>query len=403
MWAEYVSVRQIAEEVGTPCYIYSSATIAHHIKAFREAFAELEPLVCYSVKANPNLAILKLLTELGAGFDVVSGGELFRALRVGADPQKIAFTGVGKTRAEMQHALRSGILLFNVESEAELELLSEVALSEGRNAQVGLRISPDVNPHTHSYMTTGKHETKFGLLPEQARSILESSEKYAGVEVVGVHSHIGSQITNAESYVGAADALLEFVEEFGERLRYFDLGGGFGVDYREGEAVPMERYAEELVPILRGLECQIIFEPGRFIVASAGILVTKLLYRKFSGGKMFYVCDAGMNDLIRPALYGAYHRIWTVEGGPVERDGTVVVDVVGPVCESGDFFAKERLLPDVPEGSLLAVFTAGAYGASMGSNYNSRPLPPEVLVEGRSFRIIRRRQSYEELVSLESV
>jgi len=405
---ENLPVRRIAEEVGTPCYIYSAATLRHHYKVLAEAFAAVQPLICYSIKANSCLAILKLLKELGAGFDVVSGGEIFRALRVGADPRKIVFAGVGKTVAEMRYALESGILLFNVESENELRALSTVALRMGKRAKVTLRLNPDVDPKTHTYITTGKRETKFGLDFERAERIVLSVRDFPGVELAGFHMHIGSQITTVEPYVTAARKVLSFIHRVRPQVpvEWMDIGGGFGIHYKGGEAKAPREFAEPLIPILKESGCRVALEPGRFIVGNAGILLTRLLYKKASGDKTFYICDAGMNDLIRPSLYQAYHGIWTVEGGPPQElppESGVTTDVVGPVCESGDFFAKDRVLPDVPEGALLAIFSAGAYGFSMASNYNSRPLPAEVLVEGENYRVVRRRQSYQDLVSHEQV
>jgi len=402
---EAVPVKEIVSRTGTPVYIYSRAALLDRYREIKRAFAPCKPLVCFSVKANSNINLLRVLARRGSGFDVVSGGELYRALQAGALPRKIVFAGVGKTAEEIAYALESGILIFNVESEEELAQIDEVARKKGRRASVALRLNPDVEPGTHRYLTTGKKETKFGIDIGTAREIVERIKNYPGVRMRGIHMHIGSQITDPSPYARALRKGAEFVEycrEKGVGLRYMNIGGGFGIQYDEKPAPPAARFAEKILPIVEKTGLRLILEPGRFIVGNAGILVTSVIYTKpsvASNGKIFAICDAAMNDLIRPTLYHAYHRI-----SPVElRDGREekLYDIVGPVCESGDFLAKERKIPAVTSGDLLCVFSAGAYGFSMSSNYNSRPRACEVLVAGRNFAVIRRRETYEDLIKPE--
>jgi diaminopimelate decarboxylase len=414
---EEIPVPDIAARAGTPTYIYSARTVLEHYRRLRDAFAKgPEVLVCYSIKANGNLSLLKLLQNEGAGFDVVSVGEIHRALRAGADPRTIVFAGVGKTDEEIRFALAQDILQFNVESENELEVIDGVARETGRVARIALRVNPDVDPKTHTYITTGKKENKFGLDFERVRGILDRLGRYPGVRLTGLHIHIGSQIVQVEPYVDALRRLLEFLPacaRAGHTIETLDLGGGFGIFYREKTARPPEDFAGALLPLLAKTKCRILLEPGRFIVGNAGILVTRVVYVKQSGEKTFYICDAGMTDLIRPSLYGAYHRIWpvrteaAVEGevpdeaewkGPAE-----VADVVGPICESGDFFAKDRRLPPLRRGDLLAIFSAGAYGYVMSSNYNSRPRAAEVLAAGGRFEVVQPRETVEDLLRRERV
>jgi len=408
LYGEEVPLASVAEAVGTPCYVYSARTVREHYLRLQEAFAEAEPLICYSVKANSNLALLELLAAQGAGFDVISGGELFRVLEVGADPRKVVFAGPGKTRAEIREALEAGLLMLNVESAMELETVAEVARQMGRRAAVALRLNPDVDPATHTYITTGKRGTKFGFDLEAARAALPLLERHRdALELIGLHMHIGSQITEVEPYVTALGRLLEFRRlclEAGFAVPYVDMGGGFGVNYRGGEAKLAGEFAQALVPLVRRAGCRLVMEPGRFIVANAGVLLVRVLYVKQAGPVHYVITDGAMNDLIRPALYGAFHRIWPLRsaGGPREGDPDLVpTDVVGPVCESGDFFARGRPLPAVTPGEVLVVFTAGAYGMSMSSNYNSRPRAAEVLVEGAGYRLCRRRETPADLVALE--
>jgi len=405
---EDVPLSVVAEAVGTPCYVYSARTILEHYRRLQEAFVELRPLICYSVKANGNLAVLRLLAGAGSGFDVLSGGELFRVLAAGGDPKKVVVDGPGKSREEIRQALKAGVLMLNVESALELETAAEVARETGNRAPVALRINPDVDPRTHTYITTGKRGTKFGLDLDAAGEVLALCGTLSqDVELLGVHMHIGSQITEVAPYVTALRRVLEFrrlcqAEGFG--VPYVDMGGGFGINYRGGEAKLAAEFAEALVPMLREAGCRLVMEPGRFIVGNAGVLLVRVLYVKQAGPVRYIITDGAMNDLIRPALYDAYHRIWPLrsESEPCEEHpGLTPADVVGPICESADFFAKGRLLPPVEPGDLLVVFSAGAYGMSMSSNYNARRRAAEVLVEGERYRLCRRRETYEDLVAPE--
>ncbi|MBX6422566.1 diaminopimelate decarboxylase [Thermosulfurimonas sp. F29] len=412
LFAEEVPVSRIAEEVGTPVYIYSAATLRRHYRVFDEAFSDLPHLVCYSVKANSNLAVLRLLAREGAGADIVSGGELFRALRAGIPPERIVFSGVGKTEREMEEALSAGILMFNVESLGELEALSRVARRLGRPAPFSIRVNPDVDPRTHPYISTGLKKNKFGLPEEVAYRAYLRAKEDPYLRPVGVDCHIGSQLTELSPFVEALRRLkglyLRLREEGFEELRYLDLGGGLGIVYGEEEPPPPAAYAEAIKREFRDLDAVLVLEPGRVIAGNAGILVTRVLYVKTnppsgesSEGRTFVIVDAGMNDLIRPTLYQAYHRISPVR----ERPGieSIRADVVGPICESGDFLARERRLPPVSPGDLLCVFSAGAYGFVMASNYNSRPRAAEVLVDGERYFVVRKREDYEDLVRLEEI
>jgi len=412
---EGVLVREIAEEVGTPCYVYSIKTVLHHFNQIKRAFAPLEPLICYSLKANSCAAIISRLIDEGSGFDVVSGGELFRAIRAGADPWRIVYAGVGKTDDEIASALDRGILMFNVESEAELENINRIASEGERAARAALRVNPDVDAATHAFITTGRKENKFGIDLNRAEDILIRSKDFSSVEIVGLHMHIGSQITTAQPYAQALEKLLSFAgkaRELGNPIKWINMGGGFGIFYKGGEAPHAKVFAEKIVPLMEGRGFRFIIEPGRFVVGSAGVLLTKVLYVK-EGGKKFVICDSGMNHLIRPSLYGSYHRIWPVEtaiekiyveGSDEEPDSSLEkVDIVGPICESGDFFAKDRPMPPVRRGDYLAVFSAGAYGMTMSSNYNSQPTPAEVVVEGDHFFVARERQTYQDLIRGENI
>lgn len=411
LFCEAVDLERLAAEVGTPAYVYSSATLLHHYDQFVRAFADLNPIICYSIKSCQNLAICKLLRVRGAGFDVVSGGELFRALRAGADPAKIVYAGVGKTDREIEEAIAAGIGWFNVESEAEMENLIRIGGQSGRAIRAALRVNPDVDPKTHRYTSTGKKETKFGVDLERARRFFESYGGSPGVKLSSIHLHIGSPVNRIEPYVDAINKALKLIDDLaagGFKIEMLDIGGGYGAHYEAAEAPPAAEYAAAIVPLLKNRGLQIVLEPGRSITANAGILVTQVLYTKQSGERQFVIVDAGMNDLIRPALYEAYHFIWPVRVDPQfvpvrrgvgqEMPGTILADVVGPVCESGDFLAKDRWLPPVQRRNLLAVFTAGAYGFVMSSQYNSRPRAPEVLVQGGSYKVVRVRETYEDLV-----
>ncbi len=403
LYCEEVPVKKIVERYGTPLYIYSGKTIRRHFKVFESAFNEIDHLTCYSVKANSNLAILALLAREGAGADIVSGGELHRALKAGIPPQKIVFSGVGKTPAEMESALKAGILMFNVESLEELEVLGEVARTLRIKAPFSIRANPNVDPKTHPYISTGLSKNKFGVPEEEVIPAYLKTKENPWLCPIGLDAHIGSQLTTISPFVDALKRLKSLWEELtslGFELKYLDIGGGLGIVYDQEEPPLPDEYSSAILKELKGLPTILILEPGRLIVGNAGILVTKVLYTKSNREKKFVIVDAGMNDLIRPSLYQAYHRIVPVE----EKEGEeVVVDIVGPICESGDFLAKERRIPQVRRGDLLAVMSAGAYGFVMSSNYNSRPRVAEVLVEGDQFFLIRQRERVEDLTVLESI
>ncbi|HEV2294897.1 MAG TPA: diaminopimelate decarboxylase [Tepidisphaeraceae bacterium] len=414
---EDVPAEKIAREVGTACFVYSKATFLHHYRQLAAAFKPLNATICYSVKSCGNLNILKLLAAEGCGFDVTSGGELFRALEAGGDPKKMIYAGVGKTDQEIADGINAGIAAFNLESEEEIENVDRIAGSIGKKAIGAIRINPDVDPgaKTHAKTTTGKKETKFGVDIERAERVFETYRGLKNLRIAGVHIHIGSPIYDVEPYVDAVKkitALIDRLTKRGHKIEWFDVGGGFAVDYEHtGQAKPVTEHATALVPLLKGKPYKIAFEPGRYIAGNAGILLTRVLYRKQGGEKRFVIVDAGMNDLIRPTLYEAYHHIWPVKPHPqnlnAERNRKFqivageTVDVVGPICESGDYLAQGRDLPPTRRGDLLAVFTAGAYGFAMSSNYNNRPRVPEVLVDGDSYKIIRKRETLEDLVALE--
>jgi diaminopimelate decarboxylase len=405
--AEAVPLADIARAVGTPCYVYSRAEIEARFRAFNDAFQQRDHLVCYAVKANSNLAVLRLLARLGAGFDIVSGGELERVRRAGGDPRKVVFSGVGKTAAEMRAALSAGICCFNVESEPELDQLNDVAGALGVRAPIALRVNPDVDPATHPYISTGLKESKFGIPIEHAARVYEHARSLPNLTITGVASHIGSQLTEMEPFLDALERVTELIGELadlGIELQHVDLGGGLGISYRDEEPPAPDDYVLELLSALeaRGSRYQrlrILIEPGRAIVGNAGVLLTQVLYLKLGGARHFAVVDAAMNDLMRPALYDAFHdiaRVDTATARPTRR-----YDVVGPVCESGDFLGQNRELA-IAAGDLLAVASAGAYGAAMSSNYNTRPRAAEVLVDGERFHVVRRRESLDDLLQLES-
>ncbi len=402
---EDVPLDAIAERVGTPTYVYSARTIEHHVEALRSAFAAVNPLICYAVKANGNLALLRVMREAGTGFDIVSVGELHRALLAGADPAHIVFSGVGKTEAEMRAALDAGILMFNVESEEEVDVLAGVARAMDRVASVAIRVNPDVDPNTHRYISTGQAETKFGVDIERGAALAAVVARTPSLRLVGIHCHIGSQITSVEPYARAVAKIAELATSLRSdipTIEYLNMGGGYGIYYKDGTAPGMEQYAEAVVPLVEPTGLKLIMEPGRIIVGNAGVLLTRVLITKHSGERRFVVVDAGMNDVIRPSLYEGYHRIWPVAGDappPLGQEGGYEpCHVVGPVCETGDFLAKDRPLPDVARGDLLAVMSAGAYGFVMASNYNDRCRPPEVLVRGDKMAVVRLRESLDDLV-----
>ncbi|PYL12127.1 MAG: diaminopimelate decarboxylase [Verrucomicrobia bacterium] len=442
LYCEGVDLTRIAREFGTPTYVYSAETILDHYARLDAALASLDHLICYAVKANSNRAILNLLVRAGAGFDIVSGGELFRVLAAGGDPAKCTFAGVGKSGEEIEYALEQSVYSFNVESEAELESIERIASAKKMRAPIALRVNPDVDPHTHQYISTGSQENKFGIALDQVGTVYERAARMSNIEILGVQMHIGSQITEAKPFASAIEKVTSLVRELKSKygIEFLSVGGGMGIIYRralesgsgkwwhdhgsEPSAFSLRDYANAIVPPLRDLGIRIFVEPGRFLIGNAGVLLTRVRYIKQTGSKKFAIVDAGMNDLIRPALYQSYHEIVPVikpstltptlslegRGGreaPGEGESVSLshsknkpgkIDIVGPVCESGDFFALDRELPEVHEGDLLAIMSAGAYGFVMASNYNSRPLPAEALVRGDKFALIRKRQTWEDLV-----
>jgi diaminopimelate decarboxylase len=402
---EDVPLAELAEEVGTPAYVYSQATLLRHARVFRSALRGLDALPCFAMKSSGNLALLSLFAKEGYGFDIVSGGELFRALEAGGDPKRIVFSGVGKRADELAAALQAGILQFNCESEEELRQLSQVAAKKRLTASVALRVNPDVDARTHPYIATALASSKFGVPAARVRKAYKLAASLPGLRVTGVACHIGSQIREVKPFVEAAGKMRELVLELrqdGHDIQRLDMGGGLGVPYGDGDDPPSpQEYGEALVRALRGLEVKVLLEPGRLLVANAGVLLSRVLLRKQGHrGRKFVVIDAAMNDLLRPALYQAHHEIEPV-GRP--RRGSEIVDVVGPVCESADVLAKRRRLPPLHTGDLLVLRTAGAYGMAMASQYNSRPRPAEVLVQGRSWRVVRARESFKDLIRGESV
>lgn len=399
---EDVPVARVAAEVGTPCYVYSRAALRESYRAYARGFGAARHLVCYSVKACSNLAVLRVLANEGAGFDVVSGGELERVMRAGGDPAKVVFSGVGKTESEIRNALEAGIAMFNVESPGELDVIDRVASSMGLRAPIALRINPDVDPKTHPYISTGLRSSKFGISIERAFEDYARASKMPGIEIVGADCHIGSQLTSVEPFREAVARMLNLVDrliEAGMPVRNLDMGGGLGIVYDAETPPSHEAYARALVDAIGPRDLRILVEPGRSIVGNAGILVTRVLYHKTNYEKNFVVVDAAMNDLARPALYDAYHAIEAVE----DDRARITADVVGPICETGDFFARDREIAPVPPGGLMVVLSAGAYGFSMASNYNTRPRAAEVLVDGARFDVVRRRETLDDLLGPESI
>src|SRR3974390_1868744 len=401
--AEAVDLAALADIVGTPFYCYSSATIERHYNVFAAAFADVDALVCYALKANSNQAVVTTLARLGAGADVVSEGELLRARAAGVAPERIVFSGVGKTARELNLAVEHGILCVNVESESELELLSSIATAKGRSADISIRVNPDVDPKTHAKIATGKAENKFGIPISRAREVYARAAKLKGVRVTGVDMHIGSQITALEPFDRAFALLADFVRVLradGHAIDHVDLGGGLGIPYRADNNPPPfpQAYADIVARRTKGLDCKVYLEPGRLIVGNAGVLVASVVFVKAGEGKSFVIVDAAMNDLVRPPLYDAPHDILPVQAPAPHAARMIRADIVGPVCESGDFLALGRDIPEVASGDLLAVMSAGAYGAVQAGTYNSRLLVPEVLVRGADFAVIRRRPTYEELI-----
>ena len=416
---EDVDLAQVAGRFGTPLYVYSAGTILDHYQRLDAALAPLDHLICYAVKANSNRAILRLLADAGAGFDIVSGGELFRVLSASGDPAKCTFAGVGKSREEIEYALERGVYSFNVESEAELVYIDQMAASKGVRAPVALRVNPDVDVATHEYISTGKSENKFGIALDQVAAVYERAAKIRNIDIVGVQMHIGSQINETRPFVDAIKKVAPLVRELKSKygIKFFSVGGGVGIVYESSfvsgssgwwkEQAParhqlsIQQYVDAILPPLRGLKLRILLEPGRLLVGNAGVLLTRVRYLKQTGRKKFAIVDAGMNDLIRPALYHSYHEIIPVKEPITSRSTSTKrgkIDIVGPVCETGDFFALDREMPELREGDLLAIMSAGAYGFVMASNYNSRPLPGEALVNGDKFALIRKKQTTEDLV-----
>ena len=417
---EDVDLGRAAEKFGTPLYVYSAGTILDHYTRLDAAIAPLDHLICYAVKANSNRSILRLLADAGAGFDIVSGGELHRVLAAGGDPAKCTFAGVGKSGEEIEYALDQHVYSFNVESEAELKYIDRIAGAKNLRAPVGMRVNPDIDPGTHEYISTGSRENKFGIALDRIPAVYERAARMRNIRIVGVQIHIGSQITQTEPFASAIKKVAPIVRELKSKygIKFFSVGGGMGIIYQralesgvgkwwhdhsgETSAFSVRDYAGTIAPPLRELGVRILVEPGRFLVGNAGVLLTRVRYIKKSGAKKFAIVDAGMNDLIRPALYHSYHEIVPVAepimNNSKSKNETEKIDIVGPVCESGDFFALDRRMPEVREGDLLAIMSAGAYGFVMASNYNSRPLPAEALVRGDKLTLIRKRQGWEDLV-----
>jgi len=414
---EEADLNRVADQFGTPLYVYSRRTILDHFHRLDDSLAALDHQICYALKANSNLAVIRLLAEQGAGFDIVSGGELYRVIKAGGDPSKCTFAGVGKTREEIEYALRSGVHSFNAESEEELQAINELASALNKRAPVAIRVNPDVAADTHKYISTGRIENKFGIGIDQVEAVYQRTSELSNLRIRGVQMHIGSQITDVKPFVQAIEKMVPVVSRLKSAygIEFFSVGGGIGIVYRgsleSGDEVwwkteqsknvlTIDQYASAIVPQLQELKLQILLEPGRFFVGNAGVLLTKVLYLKHAESKTFVIVDAGMNDLIRPALYQGYHEVVPLHE---TKDRSVIkADVVGPVCESGDFFALDRELPEPRPGEVLALMSAGAYGFAMASNYNSRPLPAEVLIDGDQATLIRRRQKYADLVELET-
>jgi diaminopimelate decarboxylase len=411
---EDVDTHALAKEFGTPLYVYSTRTLLDHYGRVDAAFAPLDAMICFSVKSCHNLSILRLLVNRGAAFDVVSGGELARVLEAGGDPRRIVFAGVGKRDDEIRLALQTGIDCFNVESEAELENIAAITRAEGKVARLALRVNPDVDPKTHVYTTTGKRETKFGVDLERAQRVFSEFGRMRRLQLDGIHVHIGSPVNTVEPYIESISRTLELIDRLrgdGHEIRSINIGGGFGAHYDGSEAPAASVYAERIVPLFEGSGLSVQLEPGRCIAANAGILLTQTLYTKASGDRRFLIVDAALTELLRPALYGSFHFVWPAapKGGSlppsrsakVRVEGSELMDVVGPVCESGDFLAKDRWLPPISRGDLVCIFSTGAYGSVMGSQYNSRFRPAEVLVDGDDVQLIRRQETYDDLVRLE--
>ena len=408
LYCENVPITQICLELGTPLFVYSRQTLERHFKIFQEPFKSADHLICYSMKACSNLAVLRIFGNLGAGVDIVSGGELYRALRAGIEPSRVVYSGVGKKASEMDEALTADILMFNIESEAELDLLDKRAQALGKRARIAMRVNPDVDPLTHPYISTGLKKNKFGIDVEKSVGLYRKALDMNGIEPVGVDCHIGSQLTELSPFLEAVDRIKELIgilRSNGVEIRYLDIGGGLGIPYDEEEPPGPAAYGEAILQRLSDMNVKLILEPGRLLVGNAGIMVTRVLYLKEGLTKNFVIVDAAMNDLIRPSLYKAYHSVQKVArkrtaAAPQER---IIADLVGPICESGDFLAQSRNMEAVESGELLALMSAGAYGFSMSSNYNSRPRAAEVLVDGDKYFVIRDRENYEDLIRGERI
>jgi len=406
LYCEGVRLSKLAQKYGTPLFVYSYKTLIDHYIKLRDAFRSVNPLICFSLKSNSNLAVARALVDAGAGIDIVSGGELFRALKVGCDPKKIAYASVGKRREEITEAIRRGILLFNVESIPELKLISEIALKLNRKVDVSLRINPDVEPDTHKYVKTAQKINKFGVDKETIKWIVKNSSRFLNINIVGLHFHIGSQIVKSRPFIEVLKktiGLIRYLKIADVDLKWLNIGGGLGIIYNKEAPQTAKEYAQAVLPLIRETGLNIILEPGRFIVGNAGILLTGVIYVKDTKYRRFIVVDAGMNDLIRPALYGAYHEILPVEKKRRTGKNLKKADIVGPICESGDFLGKDRRLPELQSGDLLAIMSAGAYGFSMSSNYNSRPRAAEIMVKGDKSYLVRERESYKDLISGEHI
>ncbi len=403
LYCEKVKVSAVAKKVGTPFYLYSTKTLVDHFTKIKKAFKDVDPLICFAMKANDNMAVLKALSDQGAGFDLVSIGELKKGIKIKADPKKMVFASVGKTEEEITFALKKGILFFNVESIPELEEINRIAKKAKKKANVALRINPDVEAATHAYVTTGSLKNKFGIDLRNAERILKNKNNYKNIAINGLHVHIGSQIIKGDPFVKALKRIVEFLDVLrkdGIDLEYLDIGGGLGIVYKDEKPQTADQFANNILPLLKKTGLKIILEPGRFIAGNAGIFVAKVLYLKDNGVKKFLIVDGGMNDLIRPSLYDAYHEVVPIKKTTGKK---AKMDVVGPICESGDFFAKDRSLPIMKKGELIAVMSAGAYGYVMASNYNVRGRVPEVMVKGNQFAIIKERETFKDLIRGEKI
>jgi diaminopimelate decarboxylase len=404
MYCEKVPVQEIINKTGTPVYIYSKKFFEDRYKEFTNAFRDVKHKVFYSVKANFNLSVIKTFYDLGSGIDINSEGEFYRAYKAGVDPKKMLMTGIGKTPDEIKLALEKGMIMIKAESSEEIELINSIAAGMQTKARVAVRVNPDVNPQTHPYISTGLSQNKFGIGVPEAEEIFKNFEKYDNISFVGIDMHIGSQITTVEPFVEAVERLSEFyfkAKSYGVKLAHFDIGGGVGIAYNNEKSFTVSKYAEALIPKLKKLDCEIFFEPGRFLTANGGILATKVLYNKSNNNRKFIIVDAAMNDLLRPSIYSAYHHIQPVEISTTGKD--IVADIVGPVCESGDFFAKERTITETGSGKYLAIMSSGAYSIVMSSNYNARRRPAEVMVDGNKFHIIRSRETFDHLLYDEKI